>query len=453
MSKLTHIVWNHLKQKDVRSLKTLVNSLEVFEILDIMWDLTPEERVVIYRLLSKEKALHVFEAFDPGFQQTLLATFTEERVKEFINEMAPDDRVKLLDELPASVTNKLINQLSEEERKETAILMGFSPETAGRIMTTEFIRLNKEMTIAEAIKKIQKQGHGKESVYTLYVTNQEKILEGVISLRDIIMSEPEDVVGDIMASKFVYVDTHTDQEAVAEILQDLDLYAVPVVDSEKRLVGMVTIDDAMDILEEEMTEDIFEKAGLLDLSHKESDRSDVLINGSIWDIWKVRLPFLVITLIGGMLAGAVVGVFEETLEAIVAVSIFIPVIMDMGGNAGTQSSTIFGRGLVLGHIHPKLFMKHWLKETGLGLSMGLLIGICAGAFAFFWQGLWGLALAVGIALTVTMTLATSLGFMIPYLLLKAGLDQAAGSDPIITTIKDITGLLIYFVLVNTFLTI
>jgi len=218
-------------------------------------------------------------------------------------------------------------------------------------------------------------------------------------------------------------------------------------------VGVVTVDDAIDVLEEETTDDIFDKVGLADIAmtRRESSRSEQLVKGPLKNVLKVRVPFLIITLIGGMLAGAVIDVYEATLEAIAAVAIFIPVIMDMGGNVGTQSSTIFTRALVLGHINMKHFRKHLFREMGIGISIGVIMGAAALAIATLWQGNIDFGYAVGISLALTMTLATTLGFLIPWVLVKLGFDQAAGSDPFITTVKDVTGLFIYFTSVSIFL--
>ncbi|SET15485.1 magnesium transporter [Anaerobranca gottschalkii] len=451
MEKIKETIWTHLKNKDVEALKKFLEEREVIEILDVLGELAPEEKVIIYRLLSKDKALLVFEQLDSNLQLELLKSFTEEKSIELINDLEPDDRVRLFDELPAKVTKKLLSLLTPEEREKTNLLMGFEPKTAGRIMTTEYVRLKKDWTVEEALKYIREREGLKEGIYTLYVTDDNRKLEGVLSLRELVLALPEQKIEEVMHKKVIKVRTDVDQEDVAKKIQELDLLTIPVVDREDRLVGIITIDDAMDILQEETTEDIFHKAGLLSLNKKESDRSSRLINGSVWQIWMTRLPFLILTAIGGLLAGFVIDVFEETLEAIAAVAIFIPVIMDMGGNAGTQSSTIFARALVLGHIDIKKFRRHLLKEIFIGLSMGAIVGIFTGIVASVWQGIPQLGLVVGLALGLTMTLATTLGFLIPYLLFKMNVDQAAGADPIITTIKDITGLFIYFVLVNQFL--
>jgi len=318
-------------------------------------------------------------------------------------------------------------------------------------MTTEYISFKKDMTVEQSLAKVRRQAKNKETIYTLFVTDNAKKLEGVLTLKELLIADGDSNVEDIMSKKVIKVSTDTDQEEVARMLQELDLLAIPVVDKEERLIGIVTIDDAVDILEEEATEDIYDQAGLADITGNEAGRSEVLINGKLLDIWKVRLPFLLITLTAGIFSGLVIGRFEHTLQSIAVVAIFIPMIMDMGGNVGTQSSTLFVRGVVLGHIQIKNFVKHFLKEIGVGLSMGVLIGISAGIIATIWQGIPMLGLAVGLALIVTMTLASILGFLVPYVLIKFNVDQAAGSSPIITSVKDISGLVVYFVLVNIFL--
>lgn len=458
---MIEMILNHIQNKDMEALKALLTTAEEMEILYAFHNLNSEEQVIVFRLLSKDHALRLFEEMDTDMQQNLLRSFTDEGSIEFVNELAPDDRVRLLDELPASVAKKLINSLSPEERESTNVLMGYDAETAGRIMTTEFISLQRDLTVGQALEKISAQAEDKETVYTLFVTDESKRLEGVLTLKGLLIargvsgttiSKTDDntLVGDIMSKNAISVPTDTDQEEVARILQELDLLAIPVVDKEHRLVGIVTIDDAIDILEEEVTEDIFDAAGLAEVKGNEAGRSEVLVNGSTWRIWRVRLPFLLITLVAGILAGGVIEWFEDALS-LAAVAIFIPLIMDMGGNVGTQSSTIFARGVVLGHIQPAKFVKHFLKEIWVGFSMGLLIGTAAGTITAIWQGIPLLGLAVGISLVATMTLAALLGFLVPFVLVKFNVDQAAGSAPIITSIKDIAGLVIYFVSVTVFL--
>ncbi|MCL2425615.1 MAG: magnesium transporter [Oscillospiraceae bacterium] len=444
-------ILKEISDKNIESLKTLLSESEELEILQAFYELYPEEQVIVFRLLKKNSALELFENLDTDKQQNLLRSFTDDKAVEYINELAPDNRVKLLDELPAKVAKKLINSLSAEERESTNVLMGYAAQTAGRIMTTEYISLNREMTVESALEKIRNQADDKETVYTLYITSPRRRLEGVISLKDLVLAKGNPRIEEIMSKRAISVSTDTDQEEVAQLLKELDLLAIPVVDKENRIVGIVTVDDAIDILEEEATEDIFDQAGLVDITNNEANRSEVLVQGSLWSIWMVRLPFLLITLVAGFLAGLVIEGFEEILESVTIVAFFIPLIMDMGGNVGTQSSTVFARGVVVGHVKVKHFAKHFVKEIGVGFSMGILIGILAYFIVSFWTGMPLLGLSVALALIVTMTLAALLGFLVPFVLIKLNVDQAAGSAPIITSIKDIAGLMIYFVFVSIFL--
>jgi len=455
-------VLEHIENKDMTALKALLAAAEEMEILQVFYDLSDEEQVIVFRMLSKDVALSVFEELDTDVQRNLLSSFSKERAIEMVNEMSPDDRVRLLDELPASVAKRLLSSLSPEERQSTNILMGYETETAGRIMTTEYISLRRNMTVEQALERVSEQAEDKETVYTLFVTDDKKKLEGVLTLKGLLIArgtsgstigktDGNTLVGEIMSKNAISVTTDTDQEVVARTLQELDLLAIPVVDKEERLVGIVTIDDAVDILEEEATEDIYDQAGFADVTGNESDRSDVLINGNLWKIWKVRMPFLLATMVLGMLSGLVIDGFESTLESIAAVAIFIPLIMGMGGNVGTQSSTVFTRGVVLGHIQIKNFFKHFIKETGVGFSIGAVIGAISGVVASLFLGLPMLGLAVALAMVVTMTVASLLGFLVPFILIKCNVDQAAGSAPIITSLKDIVALVVYFVCVNIFI--
>jgi len=451
MTDFKDLVLENIENKDMESLKACLVSAQNMEIAYVMHELSQDEQVIVFRLLPKDSALFVFEQMDTSMQQKLLSSFTDEKAIEYIEELEPDSRVKLLDELPASVAKKLIASLSAEERATTNILMGYEPETAGRLMTTEYISLRPDMTASQALDKVREQAADKETIYNLYVTDNSKKLIGTISLRELLTAKLDAKISDIMVSHVVSVQTNTDQEKAANTIQELELIAIPVVDNEGCIVGVITVDDAMDILEEETTEDIFDQAGLAglaDVTGKESNRSEVLVYGKLLDIWKVRLPFLIITMVAGMLAAMVMDGFEETLESIVAVAFFIPLVMDMGGNVGTQSSTVFARGVVLGHIKIEKFTKHFLREIFVGFSTGMVVGVASGALAAWWTGEFLLGLAVGISLIFTMSLAACLGFLVPYLLIKLDIDQAAGSAPIITSIKDISGLFVYFTSVN-----
>jgi len=440
-----------IEKEKMEELKVTLHEQDLVDLVQLMQELDPVERVVSFRLLDKDPAIEVFEKLDINLQKTLIRDFAETEAAETFTNLEIDDRVRLLDELPAGVAKRLINQLDETEREETSQLLGYKEETAGRIMSTDYVRVNTEATVQEAMNKVRKIEDSGENLYNLYVTDTGRKLKGQIDLQKLVLSDPDEKVSNIMDSYPVKVDTDVDQEEAARLLQEQDLVNLPVVDHENRLVGAITTDDAAEIIEEETTEDILEMAGMGSLRSDEALRSRTLIEGSLPQIWKVRIPYLLIALAGGLLAGGVIDGFEETLEAIAAVAVFIPVIMDMGGNVGTQSSTIFARGLVLGHVNVRRFRNYFLKEMSVGATMGIMMGAVAGVVAHFWQGLEGFGLAVGLSMALTITIASSLGFIIPYTLYKLDLDQAAGSDPVITTLKDITALIIYFSLVQVFM--
>ena len=444
-------VLTHIKSKDMDLLKTLLNGTNEVDVLNMIQDLSVDNQAIVYRLLSKDKALFIFERLDTSSQQRLIRAFTDESAVKIIAELDPDERVQLLEEMPAAFVKKMLAALSLEEREMTNLLLGYKPETAGRIMTPEYVNLRKDATVAESLEIVKKHAREKDMVYTVYITDRSRKLEGVISLRDLWIADPSAKIEDVMQDISAKVSTDTDQEEVARLLQRLDWLAVPVVDKENRLVGIVTIDDAIDILEEETTEDIMDAAGFSDVAGKETDRSRVLIKGSLPRIWLVRMPFLLIALAGGLIAGFIIEGFEEVLEAAVVVAFFIPVILDMGGSVGAQSATVFARGVVLGHINTKLFFKAFLKETWVGFTIGIISGLLTAGVIMLWQNNSMLALTVGLALAMTITVAASLGFLTPYVIMKLKGDQAAGSSPIITTIKDISGLFIYFGLVVLFM--
>ncbi len=435
-----------IDHNDLENLKSKLNATENYLLADIIEILEPEKQVVVFRLLDKDTALEVFEYIEVDIQQDLLQNFTDERAIEFFKGLEPDDRAALMGELPAKVAKDLLLSLSKKERDLTNLVLGYEVGTAGHIMTPKYISFKRGMTVQSALDKIREVADKVETIYHLYVTDSTRKLEGMIELKSLITADPKTMIETIMYQDPISVDYDVKDEVVAKLLQDSDLLAVPITDKEHRLLGVVTVDDAMDVLEEDAIDRDLTNAGFLEFSRKETDRSKVLTSGKLWEIWRVRVPFLIITLIGGILAGFVIEGFEETLAAVTALAFFIPVVMDMGGNVGTQSSTIFTRALALGHINFKRFIKQWGKEVLVGFTMGIMLGIAAGAIAFVWQGDFRLAFVITNAILFTITIATALGFMVPYIMLKIGADQAAASAPFITTIKDITGLLIYFLL-------
>lgn len=325
----------------------------------------------------------------------------------------------------------------------------FRHEVVASLMTSQFVDVRSTMTVAEALQQYRVQNAEiDKDVHNVYVVDDNHKLVGALSLSEVVAADPDQQVADLIGAEPPAVAAIDDPtHDVAGLMQRQNIVELPVVDKRFRLVGVIPSDLAMDAIREEVTDEMFDRVGMLDMK-KEVNRSKGMVSGSFWHVAGVRIPYLLVSLAGGMLAGAVIGAFEDTLEAVVATAIFIPVIMDMGGNAGTQSSTIFTRALVLGQIDVLAFIKHWLRELRNGTGMAIMLGLVGGLTAHVWQGVPGLGLAVGLSLTLTITIACAIGYLIPYSLIRMGFDQAAGSDPFITTIKDMSGLAIYFFTVS-----
>ncbi|MFK4898130.1 magnesium transporter [Lactococcus petauri] len=441
----------YIKKKEFEKLQVILKDLQRHELKEIFKHLKQDEQVIFFEVLSEDKAVELFKILGTQQQKNLLDTLQPPMVQTFLNQLSSDDRVRLFDRLPERRVKSLLGVLTPDNRVETLQLQAYVPETAGRIMTTEFVTLTEDMTQEEALAKVTQEATRKENIYILFIIDEKLKLTGFVTLHQLLMMAPTAVINEHMSRQPISVKTSEDQEKVAQKVKELDLLALAVVDDTNKLVGIVTFDDAMEILEEEATEDILNQAGLSDLKDTEEDRSKLLINGKLNKILAVRLPFLLATLLLSMLSCLVIENFEQTLESIAMVAIFIPLIMSMGGNIGTQSSTVFTRGLVLGHIEIENFLEHFFKELRVGLTIGALMGIMAGLMATIWLGFPMLGLAVGLALFATMTVASLLGFLVPFILIKLKIDQAAGSAPIITTIKDLVALLIYFTCISLFL--
>ena len=315
---------------------------------------------------------------------------------------------------------------------------------------SSFIGIADTSKVQQALEAVRRSNapHGQSGI--VFLLDGQGRYKGFVRLSALLRAEPTDQVARLAESVDLAVTGETDQEAAARKLQFRDVSLLPVVNSKGEMIGVLTFDDAMDILEEETSDDIYYKAGVGDVFHTTDHvRSERLTQGPIWYAVRVRLAFLIVTLVGGLIVGSLIDQFEDVLGAVIALAIFIPLVMDMGGNVGTQSTTIFARGYALGHINMQgFFRKHVLREAGVGLSMAAVIGLVAGTVAYFWQGVPNdipqLGIVVGVALFTAVLTASVLGFILPWVMLKIGVDHAPGADPFITTIKDFTGLLVYF---------
>ncbi|HBI57355.1 MAG TPA: magnesium transporter [Firmicutes bacterium] len=444
---MTERITNLLSEHKLAQLKELLNDeLGFQELSELLEEFSPNQQVILFRLLEKDTALEIFELMETAKQKELLQAFTAIEVTEMVSNIDPSDQVRLLDELPATVAKELLKSIPPEDREKASILIGFQPGTVGRVMSPHYLRLRQDYTVQAALDYIRALKPDPETLHNVWVTDKRRVLEGVVTLRDLVLADPGTSIGDIMDDDVVYVTADTDQEDAVNTLKKFDLVSLPVVDSENRLVGALEYDRALDIMQEEATEDLLEKGGVLTLQRREENLSQRLLHGSLWKVLSARLPFLMITLVGDLFAGMIVSGFESALSQVLALAFFLPLIMDMSGNVGSQSTTIFTRSLVLGHIRPNEFKNTLLSETGRGLAIGGIIGVITAIVATVWQGDYRLGLVVGLSLWCALTLSATLGFLVPWVMNKMGLDQAAGAGPILTTILDIVALLIYFYL-------
>jgi magnesium transporter len=407
------------------------------DIAALLNELDPLQRILIFRLLPKDDAVEVFEHLDIENQSELLSKFHDDRTISLVNEMSPDDRAPLFDELPAKVIKQLLGRMTPEEWKATAELLGYEENTAGRIMTPEYVDLKRSLTVEEAIQRIKRIGKDKETIYYLYPIDETRHLLGVVSLKHIVLAQPETMIQEIMDTEVIKVTTDDDQEEVARIIKDYDLLAVPVVDKEERLVGIVTVDDVVDVIEEEATEDML-KMGGVEVAEKGYFKS------SFFDNVRKRIVWLTLLLGLNTLTGTIILGQKKLLEGVIVLSAFIPILIGSGGNAGAQSSTVVIRGLAIGEIEVKDAVRIILRELAMGVGLGLLLGAVATLWAHWLQGDWTIAAVVGLSFVFVITVATTIGTLLPLIVKKIGLDPALMATPLITTTVDVTALLIYF---------
>jgi magnesium transporter len=432
-----------IEQREWNTLREVLADLPPPDIADLLHDLEKRERVLLFRALPRDQAAEVFTHLDADEHRQLIHDLTDEETRRLLADLHPDDRTALLEELPENVTEQLMTLLSPEDLREARFLLGYPEESVGRLMTPDYVAVRKHWTIEQALRHVRRRGKLAETVNRIFVVDEDWKLVDDIELRRLILGELDDTVESVMDHTYAAVQATEDREEAVRTIQRYDQSVLPVVDAEGVLVGIVTVDDLMDVAEGEFTEDMYRLAGIT-WSEEEEGRSVRILEANLPQVLRLRMPWLLVALAGGLMAGMVVGQFEETLEAIVFLAFFIPVIMDMGGNVGTQASTIFVRGFALGHIRESEVWRFVAREGRTGFTIGVLVGSVAGLAAWAWQGIFELGLVIFISMTITCTVASLIGFAIPWLAHKAGKDPAAVSDPFITTIKDMTGLLVYF---------
>jgi magnesium transporter len=425
-----------LEQENLIGAKALLVPVQPADIAEAIEGLPEPMQAIAFRLLSKSEAIEVYEYLDSTVQQTLIEEFKRQDVLDIVDKMSPDDRVRLFDELPAKVVTRILEQLSPEERRATALLLGYESGTAGRIMTPEYISLKEGWTVAQALERIRNLANVSETIYYLYVTDAARRLIGTLSLRALVTAQPDQKIGDVLTREIVYVQTDTDQEEAARIIQRYDFLAVPVVDAEQRLVGIITVDDVLDILEEETTEDIYTLGGV-------QSGDDSYFQTNLLTVARRRVVWLFVLLITNTATSAVIRSQQEILQQVVALAAFIPLLIGTGGNVGAQSSTVVIRGLNTDEIQGKKALRVIRREAIAGAFLGLMLGLVVLVWAYVLQGSWVVAIAVGASLVAISILASVAGSTLPFLFQTIGLDPALMSAPFITTAVDVLGVLIY----------
>lgn len=416
---------------------------------EIFEELSVEEQTRLLKFIEVGEAANIIEFLDDDDAASLAEHLDIKVLIRVLNEMEPDEAADLLGDIDPKLRQQSLDRMTDSE--EVQSLLQYPDDSAGGLMTSDYYVFHQETRVGKAFDAIRQQPLQDEEIPYIYAIDDQERLTGIARLADLIRAHPEQPLQTVADPQFVSIEATADQEVAAQLLSKYDLLALPVLDENERLLGVITVDDAIEALEEEATEDFYKSAGILSPRDQQTAKSDLMVRGPIWKSWMVRLPFLLLTMIGGLLAGGVIGIYEEALETIVILAFFIPVVMNMGGNSGTQSVGIFIRGYVLGHIDPKSFAKHILREVAVGLGLGIILGFVAGLMAALWQGDFQIGLVVGLSLLCTVTLATALGFLVPLIINKLNIDPAVASEPVITTINDFTGMLIYFFFASLFI--
>lgn len=427
-----------LEEKNYSALKELLSEMNEADIAAIFEDLPQEKLPLVYRILPKELAAEVFVNMESDAQELLIHAFSDNELREVLEELYVDDAVDIIEEMPATVVKRILQHTDPETRKSINEILQYPEDSAGSLMTIEYVDLKKYMTVDDAFTRIRRTGVDKETIYICYVTDENRKLLGIVTVKDLLLSEKSEKIFEIMDTNIISTTTLEDKEVVAEKFQKYDLLALPVVDRENRLVGIITIDDAMDVLQDENTED-FEKMAAITPTDKP------YLKMSVFDIWKKRFPWLLLLMVSATFTSKIIQSSEEALQAYVVLTAYIPMLMGTGGNCGGQSSTTIIRGLSLGEIEFRDTMKVIWKEFRVAFLCGVTLAVVNFGRLMLMDHVSALvAGVVSVSMLLTIILAKFIGSSLPILAKKLHLDPAVMANPFITTIVDVMSLLIYF---------
>ena len=420
---------------DARNELIKLNAVDIAQILE---EVHQQNVLIMFRILPKEIAATAFSYMSYDQQRYIIESITDKEIEIIIDELFLDDTIDFLEEMPANVVKKVLKNTDDKTRKLINQFLNYPEDSAGSIMTIEYVDLKREMTVRQAIDHIKKTGIDKETINTCYVMDQSRKLEGVISIRKLILSDDDVLIGDIMDKDVIYINTSDDQEKIAMLFKKYDFISMPVVDKERRLVGIITVDDVVDIIDQENTED-FQRMAAMQPSEEEYLKTSVL------ELAKNRIPWLLILMISATFTGNIIRKYEEALQSVVILASFIPMLMDTGGNAGAQSSTLVIRGIALGEIKLNDLGKILWKEFRVSVIVGLILAIVNFLRIYFLEKVaFNISIVVSISIFATVILAKIVGGSLPIIAKKLKLDPAIMASPLITTIVDAVALMIYF---------
>lgn len=431
-------ILNLIEEKNIKEIKIILNEMNSSDIAEVLNDIEGRTIATIFRLMNKDKAVEVFAYLDVVVSSKILEYLSDKEAVALIDEMPADDATDILEEMPANIVDKILKKCSVETRKDINRLLNYKEDSAGSIMTVEYAELKEDYDMKTAIKVLKSNRDDYETINTCFIINNERVLVGKIEIVDLLFCEENCKISDIVNKDLIYVHTDTDQEIVASYFQKYDITIMPVVDSEKRLVGIITIDDVMDVVESEATEDMKKMAAIIPVD-KPYDKT------SVFELFKARIPWLLLLMISATFTGSIISSFESQLSKYTILTAFIPMLMDTGGNAGGQSSVSVIRAISLNDIKFKDFFKVIFKEFRVALLCSLILGVCN----FFKmllidQVTTTVALVVCLTLMCTVLIAKIIGGSLPLIAKKIGFDPAVMASPFITTIVDACSLLVYF---------
>lgn len=425
-----------LAQREFKAVRSILDVMNEVDIASLLSTLSDKELALAFRLIPKDKAAEVFSNMDTSMQTYLVTMFTEKELKELLDDLYMDDTVDMLEELPANLVKRILATVSASDRSMINQLLNYPEDSAGSIMTTEYVDLREEMTVGQAMAHIKKTGIHKETIYTCYITERRKLI-GIVSAKDLMTTDDNVPIKDLMETEIISVYTHADQEQVAQLFTKYDLLALPVIDQDGRMVGIVTFDDAMDVMVDEATEDITKMAAI-NPSEKTYFETSVLQHA------KNRIPWLLILMFTSIITGTIITRYENAFAAIPLLVSFIPMLMDTGGNCGSQSATLIIRGIALDEIRFTDLFKVMFKEFRISLIVGAFLAVANGVRIFIQYHNPGLAVVIACSLMGTVIMAKLVGCILPLLAKKVNLDPAIMASPLITTLVDTFSILIYF---------